>query len=154
MHTHTNISSVPAPAIEWVFTNWPSMGLIVAIFWIGWKYFTWLDKRFEDTRNISMKLVSDERAATLQLFTLERAVILQLVNERFDNFEKVMDLRFTVIDQRFAAIDQRFIAIEQRFTTIEKRLDKIDDKLEIQNQINTKLFTLLDANQKAIVLNR
>ena len=54
----------------------------------------------------------------------------EIMSQRFDAQDKMIDQRFKALDQRFEALDQRFEALENRQDRLEARMDRIEAKLD------------------------
>lgn len=71
--------------------------------------------------------------------------IKDLINTRFNDLEKKLDLHIVRADERFKAIDQRFDGVEQKmaqgFQQVEKRLDDTNKRIDnVDSRLNT--FTI------------
>src|ERR1041384_6667943 len=112
MNAYTNIASVPAPAIEWLFANWPGLGVVAFIIWLSWRYFTWVNNKFED------------------MSTDIKQSMTAVINDKIDNQNERLDLKFAIVDQRFIAMDQKFTAkfeaVDRRFDEVERRFGEVD----------------------------
>ncbi len=65
----------------------------------------------------------------------------EIMSQRFDAQDKMIDQRFKALDQRFEAIDQRFEALDQRFEALENRQDRLEARMD---RIEAKLDRVLE----------
>jgi chromosome segregation ATPase len=87
--------------------------------------------------------------------TATKNVTLELIDNRLDRLEDIIESGFQAIGQQFQVIDKRFDEVDKRFDGIDFKLIEIDRRLEEHDQQlkdlkegQNKLFSILDAIAK------
>lgn len=80
-----------------------------------------------------------------QLATRSDVAILE---QRFDQLEELLGLRFDAIDGRFQLVDQRFEQLDGRFDRMDRRFETVEGRMHglqdvIRDQLRTYTVTMI-----------
>lgn len=76
----------------------------------------------------------------------------EYLDEKFDDFAKIVANGFAGVDRRFAGVDRRFDGVDRRFDGVEQRLDRVEHKIidveAKQNELITRVSHLEDQHSQ------
>ncbi len=166
------LSSLNAVVVDWLLENMPSLGLLAVIIWAGWKYFSWLNEKFNKIEfrfvTIENKLDNHEVRIINVETTLKEVVVSQnkienrlaVVEVKIDELSKRMEDGFSSQSKRIDDLSKR---MEDGFASQSKRIDELSRRMEegfarqsermdkgfaMQHEMNMKILSILEGHQK------